>query len=425
MHYLWLMVDLLGNKPPAIGAAQRLVAAGHTVTFAGFSNLQSTFVDAGFPYLVLEASSEAHSALMPDTMTAAMTTIFFSELHSTEIPQLLQRTSCDAVIVDCLMFGALAAFEKQPSIAGGRRVLIYVHSTVEAMCEISMFPAPLNGFRAKLGLQPVQGVWEPWVIATQCNPPALRTGSIFVVSVAELDSLKAIPREAHHVFRHIGPQLPTLTKKEEQYRLHEWNQIKRSPLLSSTDPRPLVLASFSTGTSFPQYSRYQRTIAALSDSSRYRVLATYTNTKLGPSTQDNVLQCDFVPHSVVMPMVSAVVTHAGHGTTISSLTYGRPVVTLPNWGDQPCLAAKVAALGAGVDLPDNATPFEEVTAIGMKMKAGELSPADMPTLLDAKASTPDQIHEAVNRVLTEPSYRQSSQALQAIIQRYITSELTL
>ncbi|MCW3001465.1 MAG: rebG 2 [Conexibacter sp.] len=68
----------------------------------------------------------------------------------------------------------------------------------------------------------------------------------------------------------------------------------------------------------------------------------------------NVTVVASAPHAEVLRHASAVVTHAGHGTTIKSLAAGVPVVALPMGRDQPDSAARVVAAGAGVALKPKA-----------------------------------------------------------------------
>ena len=61
---------------------------------------------------------------------------------------------------------------------------------------------------------------------------------------------------------------------------------------------------------------------------------------------------------------SAVVTHAGHGTAIKALAHGVPVVAMPIGRDQPDVAARVVASGAGLRLRPEASSDKIATAVG-------------------------------------------------------------
>jgi UDP:flavonoid glycosyltransferase YjiC (YdhE family) len=56
----------------------------------------------------------------------------------------------------------------------------------------------------------------------------------------------------------------------------------------------------------------------------------------------------FVPHQAVLPHASLMISHGGHGSVTAALAHGVPLVCMPGAGaDQPVVAARVAALGAG------------------------------------------------------------------------------
>jgi UDP:flavonoid glycosyltransferase YjiC (YdhE family) len=59
----------------------------------------------------------------------------------------------------------------------------------------------------------------------------------------------------------------------------------------------------------------------------------------------------------VLPSASVTITHCGHGTVTASLAHGVPIAGLPYpAADQPFLAARVQALGAGVALDGESSP---------------------------------------------------------------------
>jgi UDP:flavonoid glycosyltransferase YjiC (YdhE family) len=63
--------------------------------------------------------------------------------------------------------------------------------------------------------------------------------------------------------------------------------------------------------------------------------------------RDDVLNIGEVPHEWLFPKVSAVVHHAGAGTTGAALRAGVPSVGVPLFADQPLWASRLAALGVG------------------------------------------------------------------------------
>lgn len=93
----------------------------------------------------------------------------------------------------------------------------------------------------------------------------------------------------------------------------------------------------------------------------------------------NVILETFVSHTAVLPHVDAMVTQCGLGTLMKALVHGVPLVCIPLVGDQPDNAARVVARGAGLRVSVDAPP--------------------------------GHIREAIQRVVTEPSFRRAAQQL--------------
>ena len=88
----------------------------------------------------------------------------------------------------------------------------------------------------------------------------------------------------------------------------------------------------------------------------------------------------YAPQLELLKHAAAVITHAGLNTVLESLAKGVPLVAVPIGNDQPGVAARVKARGAGV-----AIPFRKLN--------------------------PAQLRLAVRRVIEDPSYRSSAQEL--------------
>jgi UDP:flavonoid glycosyltransferase YjiC (YdhE family) len=59
----------------------------------------------------------------------------------------------------------------------------------------------------------------------------------------------------------------------------------------------------------------------------------------------------WVPQRDVLPHAAALVCHGGSGTMLGALAAAIPMVIIPLGADQPDNARRVAAAGAGLDLP--------------------------------------------------------------------------
>ena len=88
----------------------------------------------------------------------------------------------------------------------------------------------------------------------------------------------------------------------------------------------------------------------------------------------------FVAQSALLPHCRAVVSHGGSGSVLGALAHGLPQVLLPMGADQPCNAARCAALGVG-------------------------------RTLDALTCSPEEVHDAVITVSSDPSYHRRAAQL--------------
>ncbi|HYK06877.1 MAG TPA: nucleotide disphospho-sugar-binding domain-containing protein [Gaiellaceae bacterium] len=79
-----------------------------------------------------------------------------------------------------------------------------------------------------------------------------------------------------------------------------------------------------------------------------------------------------VPQQDVLPACSAVVAHAGSGSTLAALAHGLPLVLVPQGADQFENAARVEAAGAGVVVMPDGLSSESVRA-ALRLVPGEPS----------------------------------------------------
>jgi UDP:flavonoid glycosyltransferase YjiC (YdhE family) len=359
-RFLFLTWDGAGNQPPTVAIAQALESRGHNITFAGYENQRNYFSERGFRFTLLERSARKWREENRERMFAVkLEAVWASAEHLEDVPQLMARERCDAVIVDCLMFGALAAAEKFELPAAA-----LVHSAPGALMppngqfETLLLDA-VNQVRMQAGLAPVKNLWEAWT-----RFPVVSN------SVRQLDPLASLAPQSFHYF---GPMSGSASPSE-------W----KAPWLRA-DSRPLVLVSFSTGPYWDQTSRILRTLEALSRCD-CRAIVTAGPVEIDPKTvPENAVIVSRAPHDEILPMAALTITHAGHGTVIGSLKYGVPLLCLPNpVADQPILASQVEALGCGLSL-------------------------------DGDNATSTQIKAAVDHLLNDPAYTVNARAMAATI----------
>lgn len=98
------------------------------------------------------------------------------------------------------------------------------------------------------------------------------------------------------------------------------------------------------------------------------------------------LVVSYTPQLEILKRSALVITHAGINTVLESLAAGVPLVAIPLGNDQPGVAARLKARGAGV-------------------------------VVSRHGLTPARLRKAIARVLEERRYREAAQDLQRIIQQ--------
>jgi MGT family glycosyltransferase len=145
---------------------------------------------------------------------------------------------------------------------------------------------------------------------------------------------------------------------------------------------PAVLVSLGT-VNAEMGSRFFATVVdALGGSAVQAVLVAEPDLVPSARSAANVLVRRRVPQLAVLEHMDAVVSHAGHNTVCESLSRGLPLVLAPIRDDQPIVADQVVRAGAG-----------------LRVKFGRVGP--------------DELSEALRRVLTEPSFREAAASIRA------------
>ena len=364
---------------------QTLLSQGHSIIYAGFEPQRQRALSNGFAFAHLTHSQRLFDSSKAPGLGPIIEGVWLSSAAETEIPALVAEYRPDRLIVDCLLFTALTVCEGSD---WADRTFILLHSAATALCPPSgdfdhMLSPPLNALREKLGLSTINRLLDCWVFAAA--QPGFPSRNL-TTSILELDPMpEQLPPG---LLNFIGLRLERATAS-----VPDWKD--RLPW-SIDDPRPLVVASFSTFAPVNQRSRVERVLAGLADVSRYRVLVCTTCTEVkGLEVPANAALVEFIPHSEVLPLASVVISHAGHGTTITALSCSAPLLALPNsLADQPALAQR------GVDL-----------GVGLR--------------LDGESATAEQIREAVDRLLTEPAFKLNARKLAAVIQETSAGPLPL
>jgi MGT family glycosyltransferase len=217
----------------------------------------------------------------------------------------------------------------------------------------------LNEARARYQLAPLSSIYGQW----------FRAQRLLILSSPTFDfPANKLPENV----RYVGPA--------------SWEGPADTPLdLPGPSQVPLVLASLST--TYQAEGGYLRVlIAALGSLPLDAVVTTgagYDATDFAP-LPDNVVVRPYVPHGPLLDRAAIMITHSGHGSVMSALAHGVPLVCVPFARDQRDIAARAVATGAAVTL--------------------------RPTGLTAR-----KLSRSIEGVLERPGYREAARRMQAIL----------
>ncbi len=317
-----------GNVAPSAGLARVLSDRGHQVHVLGSPGLRTRFDQAGCTFSAFSRAREpglVEVDVFDDHLLGWNRFISGTRLAD-DVTAELDRGAFDAVIVDCALSAALFAVEKK-GLPAAALVHVLYEPSVEGPEATQWDPTrPLvDSTRRHLELsvldpeRPVlAATWDRAAVVLACVPEPFD-----------------VPLEARPAnLRYVGPIFEELP----------------SPRARSGDP--LVLVSFST-TNMRQGDVLQRVLDALGPL-ELEVLCTLGGVSVGELRPPaNATVSDWVPHMEVLARASAVVTHAGLSTVMSTLANGVPLVCMPMGRDQPVTADRVAALGLGRNIPED------------------------------------------------------------------------
>ena len=379
--FLFTTFEFGGHVTPALATAARLSARGHRVRVISDAATRPEAEGFGLDFTPwttapnrpdkrveneplrdweCETPAEVQALLLKKLMTGE------ASAYAADTAAALDAEPAEVVVSQELLFGCMLAAE-----ARGAKLALHT---------ANVWPLPtLDGVPPfGPGLEPptdTQGVWFQGLIREASRtfydaglpdlnaararfglaPLARTLDQIDAASLILLSAARAYdfaPDPLPEPFRYAGPQA----------RVPAWARPWESPW-AADDPRPMVLVSFSTLYQ-AQEPVIARVIAAL-ETLPVRAVVT-----LGPqldpaqfAASEAVRVVASASHDALMPHVSAMVTHAGHGSAIRPLLAGVPLLCLPMGRDQPDNAARIVARGAGLRLDPQASPAEIATAL--------------------------------------------------------------
>jgi len=326
----------VGHVRPLLPYARALRERGHEILVAGPADLGETLARAQLPHALLDHPGDAGLTPLWTRLRAApaeersdfiVRHIFAGVVAQTALPRLRETIEAfrPAVIVRESFEFAAAVAADAARIPHAR---VAVHSAASEAPTRTAAAEAIAPLRARTGLPDGGDAWR-------------RAEPVFTWFPPSLDGPAGIDGEQAPF--HVRTQVDAPASAAAP----AWDR--------SGEPGPLVYVTFGTVTSTIEEARaiYRVALDALADAPVRALLTTGPGVErdaLGP-VPGNVHVEAWVPQGEALARARAVICHGGSGTVIGALAAARPLVVVPLFADQPENARRIAALGAGIDLP--------------------------------------------------------------------------
>ena len=356
---------LVGHVNPTVGLGAALTEAGHEVAWVGYADLLDRLLppDAMQIPLVHEMSEEAYIALRTEgaglrgaaAFKFLWDRLFFPLTHAMVpgVDAAVQSFRPDVLVVDQQTFaGALVA---------RRHGLPWVTSASTSANLVDPFES----------LPQLRQWMEDGIVALQeaHGLPGTPDGMLSPHAVLAWSTEALVgPGDYPDHWHFVGPALGARPAAPD----FPWDRLQAK--------RKKVLISLGTVNAEMGGRFFREAMRAVADRDLQAIVVAPAD--LVPNPPANVLRCDFVPQIALLQHMHAVVSHAGHNTTVETLAHGLPMVVAPIRDDQPIVAQQVVASGAGI-----------------RVKFGRV-----------KA---EQLGAAIDAVLTEPAYKAAARAIRS------------
>ncbi|MEX0850855.1 MAG: nucleotide disphospho-sugar-binding domain-containing protein [Gaiellaceae bacterium] len=120
---------------------------------------------------------------------------------------------------------------------------------------------------------------------------------------------------------------------------------------------------------------------------------------------DNMWGEELLPQPAILPLMDAVITHAGNNTTTECFHFGKPMIALPIFWDQHDNAQRVAETGFGIRLDTYAFEEGELLSAIDELLAGRALSTRMATIAAEAQASPGTVKAAdlIEQLVREPA----------------------
>lgn len=362
-RFLFVVPPLTGHVNPTIAVADALRARGHEVAWVGHPRRVKPLLPEDAKLIALDdgVSDEVWRPVLARARAVRGLESFQFLWEEVLIPlargmmpgveRAIREVRPDVVVVDHQALGGALACRKLEA-----RWATLATTSASVIDPFADLPKVREWMQEKIsGLMSEAGL-------ANSDHPDLSPELVIVFSTRELIGQTEFP--AH--FRFVGPSLGRAENKP-----FSWDLLRDTKR---------ILVSLGTVSAEVGEKFFAVVVDAFRESALQVILVAPPD--LVANAPANFIVQERVPQLALLPKLDAVVCHAGHNTVCETLAHGLPLVVAPIRDDQPVVANQVVAAGAGV-----------------RIKYARVAP---------KA-----LHDAVMRVLDEPSFTEAAKKIRA------------
>lgn len=398
-HFGILCPAASGHLNPMTALGYELRQRGHRVTVIGVLDAKQKALAAGLDFQAIAEETFPVGA-MPNALAklgqleglAAFRYTIETFQQSTltlleEVPAAIQSAGVEVLLIDQTIFGGstVAQFLGLPFISVCCAMMLNQEPSVPPFNTTWKYRSDWWGrTRNQLGYKamtrlarPITAVIEEyrqrWNLPTHTHPEDAYSK---LAQLCQQPAEFEFPRQSLPTsFHFTGPYLNPLSREPSSF---PFEQLTGQPLIYASlgTVQNRLLGTFQIIAEACQNMDAQLVIA-LGGGSQLESL---------PELAGSPLVVEYAPQLELLQRTTLTITHAGMNTTLESLSNGVPMVAIPIANDQPGVAARIAWT-----------------------KTGEVVPL--------KRLTVSRLRSAIERVLTDRTYKENALRLQAAIQK--------
>ena len=352
-----------GHLYPMTALARRMQRRGHELVFFGIADTEEKIRAAGLEFVQIGASDHPLGSLAAEDRKLAelrgLKTFAYTvervkntaRMVMRDGPRACREAEVEALLVDeADMGGNVAEHLRVPYISVALFPPLIADDRIPPFC--FAWPAGQNAvsqFRNRIGMRLLSRIAAPILrlVNAQRRTWGLHTLERATDLLSPLAQIAQLPRALEFdvpglptILHYTGPFVDRGARAAVDF---PWKRL---------DGRPLVYASLGTlqNGSQENFRILAEGCAGLEAQLVISLGGGLDPEQVGRLRGDPVI-VRYAPQLDLLQRAAAVITHAGLNTTLESLAEGLPLVCIPLGNDQPGVAARVVAKGAGVAIP--------------------------------------------------------------------------